>query len=207
MSEAHESFIATILKGVRSRGSGNKPANPSDGRQDHHIESIAFSWDCKATLKESISVSLKMWEKIKEQSHGERPCIPIRFYQNDRLTEWQDLIILNLDDFIELTDEIEKGDEALQNLFDTSKRLLNEKTVFTQKLLDGNAQLLQEIENLQRFNDVLLSFLPEPGPALAPEFSDIQNRIEAIDNGKTIDWPDLRLDIFNDASFGLTGNE
>lgn len=110
MSEAHEAHLAEVLNGVRSRGSGNQAANPADGRQDHHLQSIAFSWDCKATVAKSISVKLSDWEKIKEQSEGERPLLPIRMYTNDRLTQYEDLVVLALDDLVELLDEI-------QNLF------------------------------------------------------------------------------------------
>jgi hypothetical protein len=63
---------------------------------------FAFAWDGKSTLGKSVGVSRVMWEKAKEQAGGERPALPLRFYDNERLDVGEDLIVLGLDDFAEL---------------------------------------------------------------------------------------------------------
>lgn len=102
MSVKHEADVAALLDGVQSRGSGNQAANPMDGRQDRHRVPYAFSWDCKATLGASIGVSDAMWIKAKEQTHGERPSLPLRWYASEQLFVVQDLIVVNLHDFAEI---------------------------------------------------------------------------------------------------------
>ncbi len=161
MSEAHEAHLAEVLNGVRSRGSGNQAANPADGRQDHHLNNIAFSWDCKSTLGKSLSIKLSDWEKIKDQSHGERPMLPIRMYMDDRLMKWVDLVVLDLADLEELLDEIARGDQALENLFNASKSCLQDKGTLIQVLRDNNAQLVEEVKNLEQLTASLASRLPE----------------------------------------------
>jgi hypothetical protein len=116
MSVLHENYVSEALGGTHSRGSGNQAANPSDGRQDHHTASVAFSWDCKATIAQSISVKVSDWEKIVEQSLGERPMLPIRLYSNDRLTAWLDLFVLAPDDFLELLDENRRLTKKVEEL-------------------------------------------------------------------------------------------
>jgi hypothetical protein len=98
MSDRHEEFVAKLFGSRRTPGSGNQWAKPADGRTDANQEEFAFAWDCKATMAASISISLEMWDKIKVQSHNERPMIPIRFYLNDRLTEYVDLGVVDLND-------------------------------------------------------------------------------------------------------------
>jgi hypothetical protein len=102
MAEAHEKHIQERLGGRKTRGSGNQPANPMDGRHSRYDQPIAFAWDCKATRGQSIAISRRMWEKAVEQSHGERPMIPLRFYDSDRLQVGLDLVVLTLDDLEEL---------------------------------------------------------------------------------------------------------
>lgn len=106
MSDKHEADLATWLNGRVTRGSGNQAANPMDGRNNRYKDVMAFCWDGKSTRAKSIGVSLAMWEKAKEQAHGERPALPLRFYSADRLSVAQDLIVLDLNDFIEMLELI-----------------------------------------------------------------------------------------------------
>lgn len=98
MSDRHETFVAELFGTRVTPGSGNQWSKPADGRTDSVKAEFAFAWDCKATQSASISVSLEMWEKIKVQSHNERPMIPIRFYLNDRLDRFVDLVVVDLND-------------------------------------------------------------------------------------------------------------
>ena len=107
MARHHEDYLARVLKGQRSRGSGNQQSGQMDGRQDAHRTPDALAWDAKATRQGSIGVSRAMWEKAIEQSHYEKPVIPLRFYADDRLSDRPedgtiDLIVLSLPDFLEM---------------------------------------------------------------------------------------------------------
>ena len=102
MSDRHEEFVAKLFGTRKTPGSGNQWAKPADGRTDASQKGFAFAWDCKATQAASISISLEMWEKIKVQSHNERPMIPLRFYLNDRLDQFVDLVVVDLNDVAEM---------------------------------------------------------------------------------------------------------
>lgn len=104
MGNDHEQYLADVLKGRKTRGSGNQFANPCDGRQNRYESGMAFAWDGKSTLGKSIGVSRAMWAKLEEQAHGERPLLPLRFYNTERLAVGLDLVVLTLDDFLELVE-------------------------------------------------------------------------------------------------------
>ena len=112
LSDKHEKYLVEVLGGRMTRGSGNQWHNQMDGRHDHRREEMALAWDAKSTLGKSIGVSLEMWRKAQEQSHGERPCLPLRFYLNERLTEVVDLVVLSLDDLVELLDRSRRLGES-----------------------------------------------------------------------------------------------
>ena len=102
MAEAHEKFLAELNGGVKSRGSGSQWHDKADGRSDHLDVPFAFCWDGKATLGESVSVTRKMWDKITEEAHGERPQLGLRFYDSERLDVGIDLITILAADYGEL---------------------------------------------------------------------------------------------------------
>lgn len=102
MGDAHEEYIAALLDGSMSRGSGNQWHNPMDGRHNRMEHEFAFAWDCKSTLHQSIGVSRKMWAKAREQAGGERPMLPLRFYDNERLDVGLDLIVVHSNDMAEM---------------------------------------------------------------------------------------------------------
>lgn len=102
MGEAHERYLADMLGGRQTRGSGNQFNNPMDGRQNRYEDRCAFAFDGKSTLGKSIGVSLDMWNKAVDQAHGERPMLGLRFYSTERLSVGLDLIVVTADDFVEV---------------------------------------------------------------------------------------------------------
>lgn len=109
LSDKHEAYLADLLGGRRTRGSGNQFNDQMDGRQHRFDGPVAFAWDGKATTGKSISVSLAMWEKAVEQAGGERAALALRWYLNERLTEAVDLITVSADDFAELLELAHEG--------------------------------------------------------------------------------------------------
>jgi len=104
LSDKHESFVADLIGARKSRASGSQWNDQTDGRQNRYESEFAFAFDCKCALPQtkSVSVTREMWQKLEDQSHGERSMLPIRFYQTDRGDVWRDLVVLNLNDFVEL---------------------------------------------------------------------------------------------------------
>jgi hypothetical protein len=87
MAERHEKDIAALFKplgGYKSKGSGATVADKNDGRTDH-FGRWPFSWDCKATQGQSISLSRGMLAKLAKDAGGDRPVLPLRIYLNDQL--------------------------------------------------------------------------------------------------------------------------
>lgn len=110
MSVFHEADVARILGGGVNRGSGNQWRAQMDGRTSRMHKAFAFAWDCKATLAKSMSISRSMWSKAVEQAQGERPALPLRFYDDESLKTYEDLVVLRFEDFAEL---LAKGNERL----------------------------------------------------------------------------------------------
>lgn len=102
MSDAHEIALVDALGGRRTRGSGNQPANPMDGRHNRYTDDLAFAWDGKSTLGKSIGVTLEMIRKARDQALGERPMLALRWYATERLAVAEDWVAVTLDDFQEL---------------------------------------------------------------------------------------------------------
>lgn len=112
MSDKHEGFLANVLRGRRSRGSGNQWRDQMDGRMDRHDHTVAFAWDGKSTLGQSMSVTVPMWEKAVDQAGLERPLIPLRFYHDPRLNTFTDLAVIKLADLLELIDAVERAEAS-----------------------------------------------------------------------------------------------
>lgn len=118
MGDAHEAFVASMLRGRQSRGSGNQWRDQADGRHDRHEQTVAFGWDCKSTLGKSLSITTTQWEKVVDQSGMERPAVPLRFYHDPRLRTFTDLIAISLHDLAELLELAERAkryDDAVEN--------------------------------------------------------------------------------------------
>jgi hypothetical protein len=99
LSDKHETFLAALLDGRRSRGSGNQWNDPMDGRNDGDVP-YAFAWEGKSTQGRSIGVSRQMWDKAVEQSRGLAPLLALRFYGTSyALNPEADLVVLDAHDF------------------------------------------------------------------------------------------------------------
>jgi hypothetical protein len=137
MAEAHERDVCERLGARKTRGSGNQPANPMDGRQNRFAQAVAFAIDCKATRGESISVTRKMVTKAEEQAHGERPMLALRWYDSDRLSVWRDYACIDVDDLAELLEgmgRLRALEGAIQSL---NEGILIEKLFPDEMLYDG----------------------------------------------------------------------
>lgn len=108
MSDAHEEDLAEWFDGRVTPGSGNGFANPMDVRQHRSTQAVAFAVDGKSTRAKSISVTRAMLDKAREQSHGERPCVALRFYDDDRLRGFEDWACVPMDDLLELMERSER---------------------------------------------------------------------------------------------------
>lgn len=102
MSDAHETWLSSLLEGRMTKGSGNQWHNPMDGRHSSMHQHYAFAWDGKSTLGKSIGVSLNMWEKAREQASPEMPLLPLRFYATERLDVALDLVVLKATTFADI---------------------------------------------------------------------------------------------------------
>lgn len=121
MSDAHEIALVEALGGRRTRGSGNQFNNPMDGRHNRYEDSLAFAWDGKSTLGQSISIDLKMIAKARDQALAERPMIALRWYETERLKVAEDWAAIPLDDMQELVEAAREGQAMkafLQGLHD-----------------------------------------------------------------------------------------
>jgi hypothetical protein len=108
MGDQHEDWLSVVLHGRKSRGSGNQWRDPMDGRRSRYRSLFAWAWDGKSTLAKSITISRAMLTKAVEQAGGERPMIAVRFYDNERLTSYEDWFLVRADDFLELDGAVDR---------------------------------------------------------------------------------------------------
>jgi hypothetical protein len=99
MSDRHEAYLQKLFGGKIQRGSGNQFNGQMDVRQPRDQGYYAFALDGKSTKAASITITREMWDKAVEQAHAHEPGLPLRFYDNGRLTEALDLIALDLHTF------------------------------------------------------------------------------------------------------------
>lgn len=102
LSDRHEEFLATLIMGRRTPGSGNGFANQMDVRNDARRDAYAFAMDGKATEGKSITIKLTDWEKAIEQSHDEIPAMALRWYLDGTLRHATDLILIDAGTFQEM---------------------------------------------------------------------------------------------------------
>lgn len=103
LSDKHEVYLAELLGGRRTKGSGNQFADQMDGKNDRHSQAHALAWDGKATRGKSVGVTRDMWAKAVEQSHGLTTVLALRWYSpGNALRPELDLIVTQADDFAEL---------------------------------------------------------------------------------------------------------
>jgi hypothetical protein len=106
MSDLHEDFLAELLDGRKTKGSGSHWRDQMDGKNNQHEQPHALAWDGKATQHASVSVSREMWSKACEQSGGLIPSIAIRFYSKGFLLKPElDLIALEANDFAAILED------------------------------------------------------------------------------------------------------
>lgn len=108
MGDKHEEHLVEVFGGRQTRGSGNQPANPMDGRHNRYEQTVAFAWDGKSTRGKSITVTDAMLEKAEQQAHGERPMLSLRWYYDDRLRVYRDWHLIREDDLLELMERSER---------------------------------------------------------------------------------------------------
>lgn len=102
MGEKHEEYLAEVNAGRKSKASGSQWTDPADGRSAHD-EPFAMAWDGKSTKGKSISVTLEMLAKIREQALGEIPQIGLRWYANESLRDvTEDWVAVPGDDWKEI---------------------------------------------------------------------------------------------------------
>lgn len=106
MSDKHEDFLAELLDGRKTKGSGSHWRDQMDGKNDQREQPHALAWDGKATQAASVSVSREMWAKACEQSGGLIPSIAIRFYGKGFLLKSElDLIALEANDLAAILED------------------------------------------------------------------------------------------------------
>jgi hypothetical protein len=105
MACIHETFLARLFGGRRSKGSGNLPNDQADGRNRRFETSHPLSWEAKATAKKSYAVSVATWDKLVEQAGAEIPVLALRFVdqprEGNRISDI-DLVCLDAHDFVEI---------------------------------------------------------------------------------------------------------
>lgn len=117
MGDAHEADIAEWTKGSLQKASGSQWHAQGDTKNHEILTPYPITGDGKSTLGKSISVSLSMWRKIREQTFGQIPAIFLRFYKDDRLREVEaDLTVLDSQTFSEILADARKWQELQAGL-------------------------------------------------------------------------------------------
>jgi hypothetical protein len=106
LSDKHEAWLAALLNGRVTRGSGSAFADQMDGKNDRHEQAHPLAWDGKATQGKSVGVSREMWAKAVEQSHGLTTALALRFYGSGYgLAPELDLIAVEANDFAAILED------------------------------------------------------------------------------------------------------
>ena len=119
MSDTHEEHMVEVYGGRMTPGSGNQWNRPTDGRTSHYDDEMAFARDGKSTRARSISIKREDLDKLVVQCQPERPMLPIRFYDDDRLRGFEDWVLFREEDTLEfmqrarLLSAYEKAVEAM----------------------------------------------------------------------------------------------
>jgi hypothetical protein len=98
MGRKHEDHIAEVWGGERQRASGSQWSNPADVRENHLLVPLAIAADGKSTTAKSIAITRADLIKLVEQAGGEIPVLPVRFYDDYRLQEAEDWVLLREQD-------------------------------------------------------------------------------------------------------------
>lgn len=122
MSDAQEAWLADRFGGRVSRGSGNQPTSPMDVRQHHREQEFAVAFEGKSTRGKGITVTEEMWNKAVEQSIGEQPMLALRWYHDDRLRSFTDLLVIDPDDYEALVDAARELKDVKKAIYDSVNR-------------------------------------------------------------------------------------
>jgi hypothetical protein len=123
MADRHEKDVEDLWpESKRTIASGAK--YEKGDLKTAEVENISFVVECKCTQKASYSITEKVWDTVKEHAQNRswtaRPALAIRLYgPTKEETEWggervnlpealpvkQDLVVLDLNDFLEFYEE------------------------------------------------------------------------------------------------------
>ena len=123
MGDAHEERMVEALGGRPTRGSGNQAHDPMDGKHTRLEVRFGFAWDGKSTRGKSIGVTREMWDKAVEQAQDRRPMLGLCFYDDDRLRNYTDLIVVTMDDFQEVLQAAESSITSYEGWLEMGKTL------------------------------------------------------------------------------------
>lgn len=101
MSDAHEAFLATVIDGKIQPGSGNQFNGQMDVRNNPRVF-FPIAVDGKSTFGKTVSVTIAMVEKAREQALDLVPAIGLRWYADETLRHVEDWIAIPASDFAEL---------------------------------------------------------------------------------------------------------
>jgi hypothetical protein len=109
MSARHEDDLVALLGGERTRNSGAVWSDQADGHQTGLEQHWRFTWDGKSTLGKSIGITREMLTKLREQSRGLEPMLPLRWYRDERLTMVdEDWIAIEADTLAQVLEDANK---------------------------------------------------------------------------------------------------
>jgi hypothetical protein len=128
MSRLHEEFLAELVGGTRSKGSGNQWTQPADGRASRILNEYGWATEGKATCGQGIEITRKILEKLDEQAEGERPLIGLRWYADETLeTVAHELVAMQAADLQEVLDDNARLREELQTALAANEDLASGK--------------------------------------------------------------------------------
>lgn len=127
LSDRHEREVAELLPGgYTTRASGSKDEK-NDVNTVRNGEYFRYSVELKCTQARSFSVTKDLWDLTRqrayEQSSESRPALGVRFYGPDGKYPGRpsqavdtevlvDLVVLELNDFVEILEKIRSLDEG-----------------------------------------------------------------------------------------------
>jgi len=85
MGRRHIEHVAEVLGIEPSAASGSKWQNPADGRSAHDLP-YAIAVEGKSTRGKSLTITLEMIAKLREQALGENPVLPLLWWGTDDLS-------------------------------------------------------------------------------------------------------------------------
>ena len=122
ISDRHESDIEAMWpEASKTLASGAK--HEKGDVKTSEVHKIEFCIECKATQKKSYSITKEVWQTIKQhamdKSYAARPVLAVRLYgpteveeswgtrevSPEKLTVEQDLVVMDLNDFLEFYEE------------------------------------------------------------------------------------------------------